>query len=585
MTVKERFALLKEYAGSRCPVFSGEPGCTLVFSVSDGTARATVRHVSAPTFDEAWRLGLIRIQNRMERDKLTGRHLRVDWVESSASVTWDEFQKRLAAVKRTYFRFGLAFDAKLTHLLTEMECHANAIFYGGADVFVGRFNPGNFARYAAARFAATVVPPSSPHTPVWLVSTGGAYCGPDGTLVPLPGPLPHVADSLSSGLYTGHRKIPRLTPEFLRQVVGMGSQWLCRQILPDGKFVYGYFPCFDREIASYNSLRHASSVYSLLDVVNFTGDSSLLEPAMRSLKFLAASQIREYEPEPGRRMAFLVDATTGEIKLGANGAALLAYAKHRELTGSQEFCELMELLAEGIAFLQNAESGVFTHVLDSETLAVKNEFRIIYYDGEAVFGLLRLYAQDNNPRWLSIARKAFDYFLGSRKHAQAHDHWLSYAANEIYAFIPDERYFSFGINNCLQYLDFILQRETTYPTLLELMMAAQKMLTKAQRMRHDHLVDLMDMDKFRRALHYRAHYLLNGFFWPELAMFYKNPDRITGAFFIRHHAFRTRIDDTQHYLSGLAAYGEMLDAGDPLWAAPEDARSMGTRFRKNTDTA
>ena len=579
MDINTRLGMLEKHARQHCPAPSDQmPGYTLIFSVSDGAMRATVRHVSAKSFDEAFKLGTHRIKECLRREKISAKHLRLDWVESSTPTSWGEFQKKLDEVKRTYFRFGLAFDKNLTHLLTEMECHANAIFYGGADIFTGRFNAGNFAKYAKGRFTATVIPPQKPEAPVWLVSTAGVYCGEDNVVHHLSGLLPESYGTLNRGLYTGHREIPKLTEDFLHQAITTSSHWLAKQILPDGRFIYGYFPCFDRPIPSYNSLRHASSLYSLLDVADFIKDTSLIEPVERSLDFLAQELIREYEPEQGRRMAFLVDENAGEIKLGANGAALLAYAKHQELTGSNKYNTLMEHLAEGIAFLQNQETGIFTHVLHSENLEIKNPFRIIYYDGEAVFGLLRLYAQNKNPRWLAIARKAFEHFLISEKHAKAHDHWLSYAANEICLHLPDERYFVFGVNNCLQYLDFMLQRETTYPTLLELLMATQKLLLRAKSLQLEHIVRMMDMDKFLRALHYRAHYLLNGFFWPEMAMFFKNPNRIVGSFFIRHHAFRTRIDDAQHYLSGLAAYGNMLRAGESMWAAPDNPHLLGTRF-------
>jgi hypothetical protein len=219
------------------------------------------------------------------------------------------------------------------------------------------------------------------------------------------------------------------------------------------------------------------------------------------------------------------------------------------------------------------------HVLSASDLSLKERGRTIYYDGEAVFGLLRLYRHTGDPVRLATAKKSFDSFLHD-DHAKAHDHWLSYSANEITAYLPEERYFRFGIENACGWLGFILNRETTYPTLLELIMAAKTMLTRLAGIPELRpLADGVDMARFRQALHYRAHYLLNGFFWPEMAMFFKKPDSINNTFFLRHHGFRARIDDVQHYLSGLIAYSKMLKEGDPAWAAPEDARLCGTRYR------
>src|SRR5699024_12750328 len=79
---------------------------------------------------------------------------------------------------------------------------------------------------------------------------------------------------------------------------------------------------------------------------------------------------------------------------------------------------------------------------------------IIYYEGEAIFALLRLYALDKESQWLEEVKDSFDYFM-KKDYWKYHDHWLSYAANELVTYAPEDAYFEFGLKNCHDRLQFI----------------------------------------------------------------------------------------------------------------------------------
>jgi len=560
----DRLMELQAYALRHCATLAAPmPPCTLIFSVSDGLARAEVLHVSGASPKQCWQEGLRRLRRRMDMRKLAGKHLRLDWVADARPCAFREFLASAAATKRGYLRYGLALDSGFKVLLTEQEANAQAVYYHAEDYNSSRFSPEAFSTWAATRFKGREVRMPEPADLVWRIATAGVYCGEDGELHPLPAPKAD-GDLLTGGFFAGRREIQRFTPEIGDATILSAARWLAGQIREDDCFVYGWLPCFNKRLSSYNCLRHASALYSLLEALEYTGDDVLQAPAERALRHMVGEFIREYAPE-GQKMAFLVDVQSGEIRLGGNGVALLALAKWRDITGTDEFLPLMELLALGIGFMQDPASGALVHVLHADDLSLKERQRVIYYDGEALFGLLRLYRASGDQRWLDMAEKSFSSFLDDA-HAQAHDHWLSYAANELTLYRQEEHYFRFGLNNCMDHLDYILNRETCAPTLLELMMAAQQMLVRLEGLpEFKFLLDGTDMVKFKAAMHHRARYLLEGFFWPEVAMFFQNPRRIMDTFFFRDHGFRVRIDDVQHFISGLVAYTRMLKEGGPEW--------------------
>lgn len=529
------------------PLPSPWPTFVLFFSFTDGKQRAEVVTVTGPDFATAWRKGSQRVQRLAAAKKLNGRWLRVDWVTEVEEMTWSALRALLEVTKRNYFRRGISLDRGFKHAFLEMELNANAMLYGGAAIFGAVLNTANFQRYAAIRHGLKDLDfPDEGQVQVFTTLGAFAAIG-----------SPEVFSLSGTDLYAGRRVIERLTPDHVRALVQSGSSYLATQVGPEGRFIYGWHPCFDRQINAYNALRHASSLYAMVEAWEVTRDPVLKEAIDRALGYLTDVLIKSVETKDGK-MAFLVDER-GEIKLGGNAVCLLALVKYSEVTGTERYLALLEQLALGIVHMQDPETGKFSHVLVYPSLALKEAFRVIYYEGEAAFGLMRLYGLTRDPRWLQAVERAFEHFIKAQ-HWRAHDHWLSYCVNELTRYRPLEKYYRFGIQNFIGHLDFVIERITTFPTLLELMMAAQKMVSRLQQQEDmRHVLDRVDIEKFYRALHTRAHYLLNGHFWPEFAMFFARPERIVGSFFIRHHAFRVRIDDVEHYLSGYVAYLNHLE--------------------------
>ena len=89
---------------------------------------------------------------------------------------------------------------------------------------------------------------------------------------------------------------------------------------------------------------------------------------------------------------------------------------------------------------------------------------------------------------------------------------LGYCTNELVQIAPKEEYFEFGIKNVNNYLDYIEQRETTFPTFLEMLMATYKLIQKAKETGFDYVVNnLVDEQRIVDVIHTRADYQRTGF--------------------------------------------------------------------------
>ena len=147
-----------------------------------------------------------------------------------------------------------------------------------------------------------------------------------------------------------------------------------------------------------------------------------------------------------------------------------------------------------------------------------------------------------------------DYFI-ENDYTQYRDHWVAYSVNEITKYLPEEKYFEFGLKNAQVNLERIYNQKTSYHTYLELLMVTFELYERI--IENDIQVEYLkefDEDKLVETIKHRAYHMLNGYFYPEYAMYFKNPERILHSFFVRHDAFRIRIYDVQHFIGGYYNY-------------------------------
>ena len=512
----------------------------LFLSYGPKDQRCSVWHSEKTNLEQAKKQLLDFINEQFAQSPLDD-YIKIDVAYNLTKQAWKEVQQQVHhQFHNNHYRKGIGFDEHCSVAFLEQEIYGKAIIRGLSYDKPNFFDETNL-NYAVKQKYNAPKPQIKLQElqDIWIFDTYAAFYENEKFI------------NLASGYdANGIRAISSNKKQHFQHLIEQNSEFLHDQIQENGKFIYGYFSAYDRDIRNYNTVRHCTSVYALLETFEVQNKPEYSPKIHAAIHYALTNFYKEKDLET----AFMIDGKEGEleIKLGANAAAILMLTKYQEITQKTDYQKYAEKLANGILKLVDL-NGSTTHVLNYPNYDLKEKFRIIYYDGEAALALLRLYQINQDSRLLETVKLMFEYFIENR-YEKYHDHWLSYCTNELTKICPEDKYFIFGLNNYLKHFIFIRNRKTTYATLLEMLMAAYKMVSRLKEQGHTTLFEQAYMSELQKLIEFRADFQTTGFFYPEMAMYMARPDKILHAFYIRHDRFRVRIDDQEHNLSGYIAY-------------------------------
>ena len=508
---------------------AGKAGWVVFLSVCDGTSRAMVFSGSGASLEEAFAKADENTYAYVSESGVYPRWLKADAVSSIREISMSALKREVLKARHEFYRYGIAFDDGFELALLEAELNGAKIYeYENGGIDEKYLN--NYLKKSGRE------PISALPDQMTLFQCRGWFCDEDNTVYSL----------YEDGLETGRREVLPLDAAYAFSLIDHASAFLIDQIKDDGSFVYGIYPRFDNDINNYNIVRHASTLWSLLCRYRMM-PSEELEQTIRKATAYMLTQI--IEDDNGAK--YLYEAKNDEIKLGGSALAVISLTEFMETFQDVEYVDVCEALGQGILNMFEGETGEYWHVLNGD-FSRKEKERTVYYDGEATFALIKLYGLTRNERWLDTASRAVDHFIAA-EYEQYKDHWVAYSLNEITKYITDRQdYYDFALRNAKVNLQNIAERDTTYHTYLELLMATfevyDRMVSNQIPVVDFEIQDLLD------TIGIRAQRQLNGFFFPEYAMYMKNPQRILNTFMVRHDGYRIRIDDVQHNIGGYYLY-------------------------------
>lgn len=353
--------------------------------------------------------------------------------------------------------------------------------------------------------------------------------------------------------------VERIDRQQVRRAVIRAADYVLRQMKPDGKFHYIYYPLRDQHSpdAEYSLPRHAGTTWFLSLAYRKLKQPRYKRAARRAIEYLAAHAV----PLQCRNTPYACVGSESYTDLGSAGLALVAIVEYQMATGDTRFEKLGRRLGEFIVKMQKA-NGDFCHQYYPRKGEKDCTTVLLYYAGEATLGLAKLHQLTGDSRYVKPLERALDFltvgkyefFMG--RFFISEDHWTCIAAEAAYGAIHKPQYLRFcrqfaalnrrtqirkndalgDLQGAFAITPFFMPHNTPVGSRSE-----SNVATYLLSVRHGK-PDPQVLDTVRNAVRY----LVNQQLGPESGYWLPNPARASGGLTQTPSRTQVRIDYVQH---------------------------------------
>ncbi|KAG9395039.1 lantibiotic mersacidin modifying enzyme [Carpediemonas membranifera] len=225
------------------------------------------------------------------------------------------------------------------------------------------------------------------------------------------------------------------SPLSIAETIDLNARFLNSQLLPTGEFIYQGNALTRKPSTGYNVVRHAGALYALGHYNRVSPDPNSVATMVGAAAWMKA----RIGPVPGMKGALSLWDDKPNTALGGAGLALVGLAELYMVRPDAIDLETMRGLGHFIVQMQRETGGFYSRY--NKVTGVDTEWDSLYYPGEAILALIKLFEVDPADEWRDAAVRGLIFLAETRKGMRARelpvDHWAMIATGELARVAPN----------------------------------------------------------------------------------------------------------------------------------------------------